>query len=169
MDLSMPLRVGCSRSLQTTSLETPCIANLSLALRSDNRPLSARVQMNTSFRQASRTTCAAWIQARSTRCSLNSVCLAFPFRLDVVGIIRRVLNLSSISHGVIDLSSIWAKCFVSKSAGFSHPGTFAMVSARRATASCTHKDLGMKVSHSSPLRAARLSPSTPWRPLVHMT
>ena len=35
--------------------------------------------------------------------------------------------------------SLWAKCFVSMSAGFSTPGTFMMVSLRRATASCTHK------------------------------
>ena len=44
-----------------------------------------------------------WIQARSTRCTLNSGCLVFPFRLDVVGIIRDVLNLSSISRNVIDV------------------------------------------------------------------
>ena len=30
------------------------------------------------------------------------------------------------------------------------------------------QDLGMEVSHSSPLRAARLSLSTPWRPLEHV-
>ena len=35
--------------------------------------------------------------------------------------------------------SLRATCFVPKSAGFSHPGTLAMVSSRRATASCTHK------------------------------
>ena len=46
-------RVGCSPSQQTTPLKTPCIGNLSLAPRSDNRPLSAHVPVNTSFRQAS--------------------------------------------------------------------------------------------------------------------
>ena len=48
-----PSGVGCSPSQQTTPLKTPCVANLSLAPRSDNRPLSAHIPVNTSFRQAS--------------------------------------------------------------------------------------------------------------------
>ena len=42
---------------------------------------------------------------------------------------------SSHAFGHLPLSQV----FRPKSAGFSHPGTFAMVGSRRATASCTHK------------------------------
>ena len=35
--------------------------------------------------------------------------------------------------------SLWAKCFVPMSAGFSTPDTFTMINSRRATASCTLK------------------------------
>ena len=188
---------------------------------SDNRPLSAHVPANTSFRQASpNNMCCVHIHVFLGQSSFNTVYSEFwlsdvSVRLDVIGIIRDVLNLSSIPRDVVDLSSVspdvvdlsfsWPRrvagssltplrpstlasnvlqlCGSSLSSsirafpsgpsassphrqGCSTPGTFTMVSSRRATASCTR--LGYGSVSLFLLRAATLSPSTPWRPLVHV-
>ena len=62
------------------------------------------------------------------------------------------------SHAIVHpCISPWAKCFALKSVGSSHPGTLAMVSSRRATASSTHTHS----SHSAP-RGYRLRRRGTW-------
>ena len=137
----------------------------SLGTSSRPRPVSAHVRVHPSSRQASPTSVLlasprlSGHKARCQRCVLLTPSCLF------VNLNRRSRPLVSATSGPLthvssatlnanlerpsvlrqlalfkhSCISFWSKCFVSMSVGLSTPGTFTMVSSRRATASCTHK------------------------------